>query len=312
MENPKSGTNAFMCVLCSIICLFLYISLQSSKHTPHEVMFGRKAVLPVDFNSQESYDPEESLKAFDEAPLPNLADIEAHQKEINVMKGNIEKAQAKQKEQYDEAYFGRVFCCWCIGPKKDFTRKRRGGGALDYRWLGPYAITCSLGKGLYHLADVQTGAVIHRVNGFHLKPFCGGDVEQNVTDDAKQEDIFDGELEGRFVGVKQEGGFDGARLEDGSDGESEGRFVGVEQEGGFDGAEIEDGFVSVEPESSQFGAGRWFCGAEREDGFLGMEQEDGLDELKDGHWLSCDVINRAQSLLKKQFHSRMGSSPLMC
>ena len=45
--------------------------------------------------------------------------------------------------------------------KKDFTRKRRLGGALAYRWFGPYTITCSLGQGLYHLADMQTGAVIH-------------------------------------------------------------------------------------------------------------------------------------------------------
>ena len=30
------------------------------------------------------------------------------------------------------------------------------------------------------------------------------------------------------------------------------------------------------------------------------------DEIKDGHWLSCDVINRAQSLLKKQFPDQNG------
>ena len=32
-----------------------------------------------------------------------------------------------------------------------------------------------------------------------------------------------------------------------------------------------------------------------------MELNDELEELKDDHWLSCDVINQAQSLLKKQF-----------
>ena len=84
------------------MCIVFYclsLSLQSSKHTPHEVMFGRKALLPVDFNSQDSCDPEEALKAFDEAPLPDPADIEAQRNEVNVMgKENVEKAQAKQKE----------------------------------------------------------------------------------------------------------------------------------------------------------------------------------------------------------------------
>ena len=37
--------------------------------------------------------------------------------------------------------------------------------------------------------------------------------------------------------------------------------------------------------------------AEQEDGADNVELRD--DELKDGHWLSCDVINCAQSLLKK-------------
>ena len=125
-------------------------------------MFGRKALLPVDFNSQDSCDPEEALKAFDEAPLPDPADIEAHRNKVNVMvKENIEKAQAKQKEQYDRKHtLAGSFAVGALVLKKDFTRKRRYGGALDYRWLGPYTITCSLGKGLYRLADVQTGAVI--------------------------------------------------------------------------------------------------------------------------------------------------------
>ena len=48
-------------------------------------MFGRKAVLPVDFNSQDSCDPEEALKAYDEEPLPDPADIEAHWNKVNVM-----------------------------------------------------------------------------------------------------------------------------------------------------------------------------------------------------------------------------------
>ncbi len=40
--------------------------------------------------------------------------------------------------------------------------------------------------------------------------------------------------------------------------------------------------------------------------FVNLEQEDSLDELKDGRWLSCDVISRVQSLLKKQFPQQNG------
>lgn len=55
--------------------------------------------------------------------------------------------------------------------KKDFTRKKRKGGKLDTKWLGPFKILGSLGRGLYRLQGVQTGKVIPRVNGVHLKPY---------------------------------------------------------------------------------------------------------------------------------------------
>ena len=116
-------------------------------------MFGRKAVLPVDFNSQQSYDPDEALRVFNEAPLPDSVDVEACWNEINaIVKANIQKAQAKQKEQYDRKHtLASSFSIGALVLKKDFTQKRRRGGALDYRWLGPYTIATSLGKGLYCL-----------------------------------------------------------------------------------------------------------------------------------------------------------------
>ena len=39
--------------------------------------------------------------------------------------------------------------------KKDFTRKKRKGGKLDYRWQGPYVILASVGKGLYKLKELN-------------------------------------------------------------------------------------------------------------------------------------------------------------
>ena len=42
---------------------------------------------------------------------------------------------------------------------KDFRRKKRKGGKLDYRWIGPYIIISSLGKGLFKLKELGTDKV---------------------------------------------------------------------------------------------------------------------------------------------------------
>ena len=54
--------------------------------------------------------------------------------------------------------------------KKDFARRKRKGGKLDVKWVGPYRITGILGRGLYCLEEVADATkVISRVNGVHLK-----------------------------------------------------------------------------------------------------------------------------------------------
>ena len=54
---------------------------------------------------------------------------------------------------------------------KDFRRKKRKGGKLDYKWLGPYRVTHDCGKGFFSLSDVTNHKkiLIKRVNGAHLK-----------------------------------------------------------------------------------------------------------------------------------------------
>ena len=41
--------------------------------------------------------------------------------------------------------------------KKDFLRKKRHGGKLDCKWMGPYKITADLGKGLFKLQAERCG-----------------------------------------------------------------------------------------------------------------------------------------------------------
>lgn len=71
-----------------------------------------------------------------------------------------------------------IFLCtgaYAVGAEvliKDYERKKRKGGKLDYRWLGPYKIEKSLGKGLYMLKEAkEAGRVIDRVHGTRLKPY---------------------------------------------------------------------------------------------------------------------------------------------
>ena len=159
-----------------------------------------------------------------------------------MVKANFEKAQAKQKEQYDRKHtLAGSLSIGALVLKKDFTRKRRRGGALDYRLLGPYTITTTLGKGLYRLEWVQTGAVVNRVNGFHLKPFhAGDDAEPNgKLDSAEQNDVFKEEEQGALNGGKWEGSFNDDEEECQDD------FDGAEQANCLDGEERQSGFDGV-------------------------------------------------------------------
>lgn len=49
-------------------------------------------------------------------------------------------------------------------------------------------------------------------------------------------------------------------------------------------------------------------GEKQQGGFNSVEQANDLDELVDGHWLGCNFINHAQSLLKKQFPQQNGKN----
>ena len=69
---------------------------------------------------------------------------------------NIAVAQEKQNKYHDLKH-GAV-SCFKVGSvvlKKDFTRKRRQRGKLDYQYEGPLKDTKSLGRGLFQLTDTQ-------------------------------------------------------------------------------------------------------------------------------------------------------------
>ena len=130
---------------------------ESSRHTPFEAMFGRVAKLPVDFNTASTHSPEEKLQEYLTAADPLEGEREAKRRKTeDAIKANIQTAQQKQKHYYDKRH--GTSTCFTVGDtvlKKDFRRKKRKGGKLDYRWEGPFLIMAILGKGLFQLKELD-------------------------------------------------------------------------------------------------------------------------------------------------------------
>ena len=164
-------------------------------------MFGRTARLPIDINTG-IQDPDERVKEFEKKCDPDDEDVACERCGMeSIIKTNILKAQTKQKKLYDAKHANGAATCFKVGSlvlKKDFLRKKRKGGKLDNRWVGPYTILASLGKGLFRLKENITGKVIlalyyfyallilvvslqivSRVNGFHLKKYIVPDSEDD-------------------------------------------------------------------------------------------------------------------------------------
>ncbi len=122
-------------------------------------------LLPIDFIGSTKPCSEEVLQDF-KCSLYYSKHTEERKKLLEVVKANIEKAQVKQKEQYDRKHHKlEVFNIGSIVLKKDFLRKKRAHGKLDQKWVCPYKITNFLGRELYSLELVEyPSKVVNRVN----------------------------------------------------------------------------------------------------------------------------------------------------
>ena len=100
---------------------------ESSKFTPFEVMFGRRAILPIQLGTRD-----ESLltMALDDQVVEK--NMECQKKVLESVKKNIIIAQTKQKEHYDKKHANpEVFKLGSIVLKKDFSRKSE----LEGKWI---------------------------------------------------------------------------------------------------------------------------------------------------------------------------------
>ena len=132
-------------------------------------MFNRQATLPIDIEFWKAL-PEEVSKEYHNLEEPDMAKLEEERaRRLDEAKQNILEAQQKQKETYDRKHAKPE--CYKIGElvlKKDFTRKKRKGGKLEIRFLGPYTISKVLPHGTYELINPTEQNTI-RVTGAHFK-----------------------------------------------------------------------------------------------------------------------------------------------
>ncbi len=83
------------------------------------------------------------LMKIDEEVITQVG--EKRQIVLDQAKANIIKAQLKQKETYNKKHScTETYKIGAVVLKKDFLRKKRKGGKLDTKWLGPFTIVGSL------------------------------------------------------------------------------------------------------------------------------------------------------------------------
>ena len=136
-------------------------------------MFGRKAILPLDLDAGVHQGPcneAEVTICSQETEIQQKGS--QHKALLDEAQKNIISAQKKQKEQYDKKHSKAVF--YSVGTqvlKKDFRKKKRKGGKLDFPWVGPYLLTKSLGKGFYELQSCGKGHVTTIPRVSHIKVY---------------------------------------------------------------------------------------------------------------------------------------------
>lgn len=148
-------------------CTFSYNTSkhESSKFTPFQVMYCRRAVLPVDLKlSCNLNNPHIDDKEFDKV-------LKYNEMMLQAVKENILEAQSRQKKHSNP----EVFSTGSLVLMKDCKRKKRARGKMDHKWLGPYEIIRVKGKGLYSIENVEDKKVIQKVHGTCLKQYHPSD-----------------------------------------------------------------------------------------------------------------------------------------
>ena len=155
-------------------CVFAYNTSRhdSSKFTPFELMFNRKATIPIDVELRTKESKELAVTFLHMQEPDQQAREEERKKLLEEAKQNIVCAQKKQKELYDKKHAKpHLYEPGQLVLKKDFTRSKRRGGKLDAKYLGPFTIKGALGNGTYLLSCCKKPESTIQATGAHLKPY---------------------------------------------------------------------------------------------------------------------------------------------
>jgi hypothetical protein len=149
--------------------LFAYrVRKQSTtRHEPFYLMYGRDAVLPVDFAVKTMQAELHEGDSQDDL-LARIRMLTGRVTEDRLMTQDaIYEAQQQQKQRHDENLV-RIF--YKIGDLVLLYKSQlRGKKKLQDRWKGPYYIHEDLGNGVYKLRTLQGDILKTPVNSERLK-----------------------------------------------------------------------------------------------------------------------------------------------
>ena len=167
----------------------------STKYSPFKLLYNRDPVLPIDIKhnlpNAENRDPDDpfDMEMFDSVLASAITIREEIHEEASE---NIEKAQKKQKTNYDNRHQSSSTDI-CVGDEvllRNNKRNDRKGGKFCFKWLGPYIVSDMTKAGLATLQNKNGYCLKKKYNKMLLKPF---NTDCNFFCGAEQAEVGDGD-----------------------------------------------------------------------------------------------------------------------
>ncbi|XP_071842970.1 uncharacterized protein [Apostichopus japonicus] len=160
-------------MLSSILMGYRTAKHASTGLSPFVVMFGREPLLPVDIEESMVHpeSPTDCSDAQQERVYQSMA--KSREKIKGLVKGNISKAQERQKKNFDKRHQSeKNFKVGSSVLVRNARKDVRRGGKLENSWLGPYKVKDVNEKGLFTLINSSTGLPLKKkFNSILLKEF---------------------------------------------------------------------------------------------------------------------------------------------
>ena len=167
----------------------------STKCTPFEIMYGRKAKLPTDLRPVEDGTVLPTTY-LDNANPDVLNTLTAIQKKLHLtVSTNIHSAQSHQKCNFDRRNTSnQEITDDSIVYIKNHRRIHRMGSKMEPRWIGPYRVVESLNKGRVKLKNIATEKILR--NTYHVSNLKVYSNEQGSSPNQGLDDSVKGTVNG--------------------------------------------------------------------------------------------------------------------